>query len=389
MAESDFQTLAAARESGIDSLFAELEQILREQHDFHKLFDARVLKKKSELGLPLTRPSSLQDVPQQHRKEVEEVYVAAAREAGGLFLTQGDITNAWMYFQVIREPEPVKAALEALVIPPDDYERLDLMVQVALHQGVHPVKGVEWMLKAHGTCSTITLLDQLLHTLSAENRAACAKVMVRTLYTDLVDSVRRQVESRLPMLPPDEPLRMLIAGRDWLFENGNYHIDVSHLNSVVRFARAIESPAPELRQALELAEYGSRLDPQLQYGGDAPFDDFYPAHVQFFRVLLDEQRDTGLQYFRTKLDQEPDEQDKPVFAYVLVDLLMRSGRLDDAVEIGALYLSRLGEEVSISFDELCEKAGRMDILQDVRRRQGDLVGFASALIRGRTTAAQN
>ncbi len=381
MANTEFEQLVAARIAGIPALFEQLEQVLREKRDYHKLFDSRVLRKKYELGLPLTRPSSLQDVPSEHRKAVEEVYVAAAREAGDLFLATGDIANAWMYLQVIREPEKVKQALDVLVIPPDDYERLDRMVQVALFQGVHPEKGVEWMLKAHGTCSTITTLDQALHTLSAEHRGTCAQVMVRTLYTDLVDSVRRQVESRMPMLPPDEPLHALIAGRDWLFEGGNYHIDVSHLNSVVRFARAIEVPAPELGLALQLAEYGAKLDPQLQYGGDPPFDDFYRAHVQFFRVLLNQNRAAALQYFRDKLNQEPDEQDKPVLAYVLVDLLMRAELLDEAVEIGAKYLSRLGEEVSISFDELCEKAGKLDVLQQVRQQQGDLVGYVAALVR--------
>ncbi|MCA8994707.1 MAG: hypothetical protein KDA88_22205 [Planctomycetaceae bacterium] len=381
MSDSDFSQLESASSQGTSALFEQLESLLREKKDYHKLFDARVLKKKAEMGLPLARPSSLQDVPEDHRKEVEAVYVEAAREAGGLFLAEGDITNAWMYLQVIREPEKVKETLDKLSIAPDDYERLDRMVQIALYQGVHPVKGVEWMLKAHGICSTITTLDQVLHTLNAEQRAECAKLMVRTLYTDVVDSVRRHVEARMPMLPPDEPLTSLIAGRDWLFEGGNYHIDVSHLNSVVRFSRSIEPPADELDLALQLAEYGSKLDPQLQYGGDPPFDDFYPAHAKFLSVLLDRNRDSALQYFRDKLDQEPDEQDKPVLAYVLVDLLMRCEKLDEAVEVGAKYLSQLGEEVSISFDELCQKAGRLDALQQVRKDQGDLVGFASALLR--------
>lgn len=381
MSDARFQELSQARSEGIPQLFERLEKLLMDLGDFHKLFDARILRKKSELGLTLTRPSSLQDVPQEHRKAVEDVYVAAAREVGGLFLSRGDITNAWMYFQVIREPEKVREALDRMVISPDDYERLDRMVQIALYQGVHPVKGVEWMLKAHGTCSTITSLDQCMHTLSAQHRGECAKLMVRTLYTDVVDSVRRHVEARIPMLPPDEPLSSLIAGRDWLFEGGNYHIDVSHLNAVVRFSRSIEPPAPELGLALQLAEYGSKLDAPLQYGGDAPFDDFYPAHIQFLKVLLDRNRDEALQYFRTKLEQEPDEQDKPVFAYVLVDLLMRSNRLEEAVDIGAKYLTSLGEDVSISFDELCEKAGRLDVLQQVREQQEDLVGYVSALIR--------
>ncbi|MCA9030253.1 MAG: hypothetical protein KDA66_05545, partial [Planctomycetaceae bacterium] len=100
MSDSDFSQLESASSQGTSALFEQLETLLREKKDYHKLFDARVLKKKAELGLSLARPSSLQDVPEEHRKEVETVYVEAAREAGGLFLAEGDITNAWMYLQV-------------------------------------------------------------------------------------------------------------------------------------------------------------------------------------------------------------------------------------------------------------------------------------------------
>jgi hypothetical protein len=239
------------------------------------------------------------------------------------------------------------------------------------------------MLKGHGTCSTITALDQILPQLTPQQRADCAKLMVRHLHEELTETVRRQVEQRIPMLPPHESLTKLIAGRDWLFEGGAYHTDVSHLSSIVRFARSIEAPSEELELALQLSIYGSKLDKQLQYGGEPPFLDFYPAHIQFFNVLLDKQREAGLNFFREQLEAEPDEQDKPILAYVLVDLLMRCDQLGEAVEAAARYLKNLGEDVSISFDDLCAEAGRLDVLQRVRREQGNLVGYAAALLRGR------
>ncbi len=176
-----------------------------------------MLRKKFELGLPLDRPSSLSDVPEGLRKEVEAAYVEAAREAGNRFLESGDIAQAWTYFQVLREPEAVARALEAVNPAAESSERLEELIHIALIQGVNPAKGLGLMLKAHGTCSTITTLDQTLHTLKPEQRQACAKVMVRGLYSDLTESVRRDVERRIPGLPPGEPLRALIAGRDWLF----------------------------------------------------------------------------------------------------------------------------------------------------------------------------
>jgi len=188
------------------------------------------------------------------------------------------------------------------------------------------------------------------------------------------------VQQRVPTVSPDASLRELLAGRDWLFEGGGYHIDVSHLSSVVRFARSIDAPAEELDLALQMAEYGSHLDKQLQYAGEPPFEDSYAAHIEFFKVLLDRNREQALQYFRDKLAAEPDERDKPLLAYVLTDLLMRVGKLDEAVDVAAQHLTNLGDDVSFSFAELCAEAKRLDVLRRVAEARGDLVGFTAALI---------
>lgn len=362
-------------ETAIDRLIASL----REQKRYHKLFDARMLKRKAELGLPVSHPASLSDVPQELRKQVEETYIDAAREVGGQFLETGDIPNAWMYLQVIREPAAVRAAIDKLPLPDHSDDAAEQVARIALYEGVHPTKGLQMLLKLHGTCSTITSLDQVLGNLAQGDRQACARVMVRELYRDLRDNVERDVQQRIAVLPPGLSLRELIAGRDWLLEGGNYHIDVSHLSSVVRFARSLETPE-DLDLALQLCEYGCRLDPQLQYGGDPPFDDFYPAHQHFFRALLNRDRDEALKYFRDKLDQEPDERDKPLLAYVLVDLLMRCGRMSEAVDVAAQYLTNLGDDVSISLFDLCVDADRIDTLLTVLQERDDPVAFAAALV---------
>lgn len=381
MPEATFAELSRLHASeGAAAALDRLAQTLREQKQYHKLFDARLLKRKHELGLPLIRPASLQDVPDDRRKDVEETYVAAAREVGELFLQEGDIPAAWMYLQVIREPDKVAAAIDALPESGEHGEQAERIMQIALYQGVNPTKGLKLMLQSHGTCSTITALDQVLANLNQEQRQDCAKVMVCSLYRDLTESVQRQVQQRVPMLTPGTPLRELLAGRDWIFQGGGYHIDVSHLHSVVRFARSIDPPADELDLALQMAEYGSKLDAPLQYAGEPPFEEFYPAHIQFFKILLGRDTDQGLQYFRDKLEAEPDERDKPLLAYVLVDLLIRAGRKEDAVEIAAQHLTNLSDDVSFSFAELCIESGRVDVLRRVNEERGDLVGYTAALI---------
>ncbi len=381
MSEADYTQLEELSASeGPDAALDRLIELLREQKAYHKLFDATLIRKKQSLGLPLSRPTSFDDVPEEHRKEVEDAYVEAAREIGKLFIADGDIPSAWMYLQVIREPEPVAEAIDALPIASDYDEASENVMQIALFERVHPLKGVKMILRSHGMCNTITSLDQAMGNLSVEQRSDCAKIMVQELYRDLTESVRRQVQEKMPLIEPSASLRELLTGRDWLLEGGNYHIDVSHLSSVVRFARSIESPADELDLVLQLCDYGERLDSQLQYPGEPPFEDFYPAHRYFFHVILGKDVDTALAYFRQKLDDEPDEHDKPLLAYVLVDLLVRSKQLDEAVEVAAEHLTGLGNDVGFSFAELCADAGRLDRLAEVMRDKEDIVGFAAALL---------
>lgn len=363
--------------SALDTLI----NTLRSEQNFHRLFDALMLKRKFDLGLPLTRPSSLADVPAEQREAFEKHYIEAAREVGSLFLKSKQLNEAWLYFRTIQEKEPVAAAINELPFP-DDYEKAQELIQIALYDGANPLRGLQLLLKTNGTCNTITTLDQIMPQLSADERKQAAAIMVRHLYDDLQSNVQADVQKRMPFAPPGGSLRELIAGRDWLFQDGNYHIDVSHLNSVVRFSRFMDASAPELELALQLAEYGSHLDAQLQYSGEVPFTEFYPAHVQFFRILLGQKVDEAIAYFQQKLDAEPDEQDQQMIAYVLVDVLTRTGRVADAMRVAEKHLKFVDEQ-SFSFAELCLKAGRSDAWAAAAKEKGDVVAFTAALLAGK------
>ena len=144
MENSSFDSLEqVAPQQDASALLNQLVKQVEEQKDYHKLFDAKMLQKKQELGLPLSRPSSLQDVPDEHRKEVEATYVEAAREVGEKFIEQGDLASAWMYLQVIREPKKLAAALEELPDQIEDYERMEEILQLAMYQGVNRQRTAE------------------------------------------------------------------------------------------------------------------------------------------------------------------------------------------------------------------------------------------------------
>lgn len=359
-----------------------LIEALQARRDYFNLFDALLLKKKFKMGLPLDRPSAFDDVPAEKRPEFEEAYIAAARTVGEAFLATGDIPQAWPYLRTIRETDTIRSAIENLDPAGLDPDSAEAIINVALYEGANPPKGLELLLRSHGTCSAITSFDQTLHQMSAADQKRCARLLVRHLYDELRVSLLHHVERRIPLAEPgtEETIRELIAGRDWLFGEHDYHIDTSHLNSVVRFARALDRDDPELGLAIELAEYGARLHDSFQYPGDPPFEQFYPAHVQFFLVTSGKDVESGLDYFRKKIAAEPDESDRRLIAFVLVDLLCRAGRESEAVDLAEKHLSELDEQFGYSFAELCRRAERTDALLRVARAKGDLVRYTSALV---------
>ena len=370
--------------AGAAAMIDRLIETLRSEKNYHRLFDALLLKVRFEMGLPLVGTSSFDDVPAEKQAAFEERYVAAARDTGESLLAEGDIPQAWVYLRTIQEPEKVRAAIEALPLPDESDEKTEEIINIALNEGVHPVRGFELLLRTHGICNTITAFDQQAPQFSPGDRRHVAELLVHELYDDLCRTLRQEIEQKLAGVSPGETLRELLAGRDWLFEDGNYHIDVSHLNSVVRFARFLDSSSSELQQAIELAEYGTHLDAQFQYPGDPPFEEFYPAHVHYLNVLAGNDRDRGLAYFRDRIDAQTEEQDRAIVAYVLVDLLGRIDETDEALNVAETYLKHLDEGSGFSFSDLCRRAGRWDTLQAIARERGDLVSFAAALIRDRS-----
>jgi hypothetical protein len=402
MSDSEFAKIDEANRSrGPAAAVDELVRTFEAGHDWHRLFDALLLKKKLAMGLPTSRPSSFDQVPEDRQQEFEEAYIEAARRVGRAFLDENNIPQAWMYLRTVREPQTVAQALEKIDANNGLPENIDDLISVALYEKAHPVKGLELMLKSRGTCNTITAFDQAIAQISSDERLRGAELLVSHLYDELLSSVCRDIERRAaenaptvgspntatpnattPTTVAAQPRSLLeaIADRNWLFEEGNYHVDVSHLASVVRFARFLTPESPQLAKALELCEYGGRLSRQFHYPSDPPFDDYYEAHRHFFRVLADVDRSASLDYFRQRLTAATEADDRRLIAYVLVDLLVRGGALGDAVLVAAEHLRDLDESSGFSFAQLCEEAGRLDLFRDAAREKGDLIGFTSALV---------
>jgi hypothetical protein len=345
-----------------------LVERLRADKDYPRLFDARLMQKRVELDLPLASNISIDDLPEQKRGPYEQAFLAAAREVGELFLAGGDIARAWPYFRAVGDAAPVRDAIERA----EAGEGMDAVIQLAIEDGVNPRRGFELLLAQYGICRAITFFE---HYQDRKTRPACLALVVRTLYEELVASLRRAIESVEGSAPGSVNVLELIDGREWLFEGMSYHVDTSHLMAVLRFALEVRD-RDTLQRAREMAGYGTHLNEMYHYKTDPPFENVYLDHQRYLQALLGEDVDAAVAHFRGKLDRE-----NSVPAQVLVTLLARVDRLDEAIEVSREWLADISANdlACPSIYELCERAGRFDQMLAIARERGDALNFVAGL----------
>jgi hypothetical protein len=382
-----FDAIAGAlRDLGPRGALDRLAENLEAAGDYRALLDAMLLRARHELGLPLVAPGSLAEVPEPARSRYEEKYVEAIRLIGSKYLAAGEIPTAWAYYRVIGENEPIARAIRDY--RPDvqggDSERLGAVIEVAFNHGVDPRRGFELILEHYGTCSAITAFEGLPAHDEAV-RVACAERLIRHLHRELSANLRSDIVGRGQLLPPaGATLAETIAGRDWLFAEDSYHIDISHLASVVRMSVLAGDPEA-IALAADLTEYGCRLSPRLQFEGVPPFERVFDDHGIYLRALLGRDVDAAIAHFRAKLsppDRDQESADPTVPAQTLVNLLVRLGRLEEAIDVSSGHLSGLPDSALFcpSVAQLCQRAGDPKRLADIARDRRDLVNYTAALL---------
>ncbi len=376
-ATPSFDSIDRLLDVGGPAAFDALIERFRSRGEHARLFEARLMKRRHELGLPLI-PSGSDGTPEHARAAYDATVVEAAREAGTLFLNSGQIARAWPYFRAIGEPGPVRGAIEALPIDCGD----EPAIEVALQEMVHPGKGFEMLLAHHGICRAITLFDQYPDTAT---RGGCLALLVRTLHRDLAASLKRAVESAEGAAPDTNAIPELL--RPWMFGPYDYFVDVSHLGSIVRYAPESTDPAV-LGLALELTEYGRRLAPELQYKGDAPFEDLYADHAIFLRAILGEDAGGCATHFNAKLASYDWEQTGTYPAQIVVKMLVRLGRHADAVACYETYCKDADRTYlnCPPLEQLCLLAGDYGRLENLARQEGDELRYLAAKLTSRAAA---
>jgi hypothetical protein len=362
----------AVRAGGAESGFDVLAQRLRGDKNYPLLFEARVIQQRHKMGLPPLRVDGIDDVPAFQRVAYDEALSQAAREAGSLFLADGDILRAWPYFRAIGDRMPVADAIEKLETAEDG------VIQIALEERANPRKGFELLLARFGICRAITYFEQYP---DRDTREECIVLLVRTLHRELVESLRRAITKRDGTAPHTESVPELINGRDWLFGDLDYYVDTSHLVAVIRFALDL-ADVQALRLAIELCEYGKHLSTQFKYKADPPFEDVYVDHAAYLSALAGENVDACIGHFLAKVRACDPAETGTAPAQVLVALLTRLKRYPEAIQVSLDHLSQTAGEQLLcpTVPQLCQMAGDYTRLKQLSRERSDLLSFTAATL---------
>lgn len=366
-------------QGGPDAAIARLCQDLKEEKDYPSLFYALLLKKRYELGASPIATGLNDDLPAAAQDAFEDGIREACRTVGNLFLEDGRIPQAFGYFRMIGDTAPVAQALDRLELSDDD--EVQPLIDLAFQQGVLPKKGFDWLLQRYGICNAITTLTSGELPFPAEVRDYCKRRLIRTLHAELMGRLREEIKRRDGVEPTAATVADLIAGRDWLFSDDFYHIDLSHLNAVVQMAGQIE-PSEETRLGRDLCAYGKKLSPKFIYATDPPFENAYRDYDVFLAILLGEDVDKNLEHFRKKADEADPETIGTYPAEVLVNLLLRLNRPAEALAVSRKHLARLGDmRLSCpSFVELCQRTGSYQALAEVAKELEQPVNYLAGLL---------
>jgi len=349
------------------------------EKQYPRLFEARLMQKRLELGLPLIQLGAIDTMPEPVRSQYESGVREAAREAGALFLADGDIQRAWPYFRAVGDRETIASAIENI----GSGDQIEALIDIALGERVHPRKGLELVIAQHGICRAITYFEQFP---DLEQREACLILLVRTLHAELIANLKLAIGQREGTAPATTIIPELIADRDWLFGEYDAYVDTSHVINVVRFAPDL-SDEDAIRLALDLCDYGAHLSAQFKMRGEPPFEDIYRDHAIYLRALLGVDRlgedlDTAIGHFKAKIAAYDDPLSAIRSAQVLVGLLVRRERYQEAVHVSMEHLGAIDHSqlAGPTLFQLCQLAGDSERLKQLARDRGDLLSFAAGAI---------
>ena len=378
-------------ESGIEPALDFLDQHFRREQDFFKLFEVLKMRCRHQLGLPLMYSKQPDDLDETQQRQLEDSLLEACREIGILFFKLGKFQEGWLYLQPVGDKQLNEKLIRKIET---DEESIDALIDIAVSQGAAPVFGYRLLLKNYGTCNGITTFDTQANRFDAEIQTKMAEELLEHIYQELIENVKYSIENAEAGAlaeNSDEAVPSVSSSQsgedrrlvDWLqmypdlTAGGAHHIDTTHLASVMRIARPVNS-RESLLKVSELAEYGSRLHEDFRYPGNAPFEETYRDHQIFYNALLGKDVDSAIEHFLAKTVATESDQLGPVVEETYVEFLSRLGRNTEAVEILTERLLGKFESLGIAPPpfELADSPESLQKLRDFYRSSDDLLGYA-------------
>lgn len=373
-----------ANEQDVPAALEWLGDHFREQGDFQQLFEARKMAVRHRLGLSLLYESQPDQLDENAQHQLEEGLLDTCREVGTLMIQQGDIRDGWLYLQPVGDRQSAEELLNN--IPVTD-ENIETLIEVGLFEGAAPELGYQLLLQHQGTCNAITTFERDCGRLDKPTRQLLAGLLVRHLYRELVENIRGHIEKHEQKMPDSLSLVELLDGRDWLTAGGNHHIDTTHLASVTRIGQIVDHP-DELKMLFEFTRYGQALDSDFHYEGEPPFEQSYVDYGIFYHALATREAAAigdAVQHFSKKTKAIDRAQFGAIAFEVLVDLLFRAGKHQQAIDVyaeqlyGADDLSGLAPHIF----ELAQTATQLATTAQFFEDKNDLLGYSVSLLKAK------
>jgi hypothetical protein len=343
----------------------------RQEREWPLVFEARLMKKRLEMGLPMIQTQDSSEFPSELRADYEKAMVEAAREVGNGFLDMGNIPRAWPYFRAIGEPAPVVEAMERAK-PPED--QVDALIAIAFQEGLAPAKGLQILLEAHGMCRALTTFGMYS---VQKDREKCIALLTRELHAEIVQRMGNEIEAREGARPATGNLIEMMEGRPELFGEYDYYVDTSHLMTLLPYSLEVEGNET-LELLHQLCEYGKHLAPCFQSKGQAPFEHPAADYGEYVLAMLGNDVGARIQHFRQIMDAADKDMVGTAPAQFLVNLLVRLQRFGEALEVALEHLKDERDLTCPSPIQLCRLAGDYGRLKELAKERNDLLSYVAA-----------
>ncbi len=360
----------------------------RRQKHYHDLFEVLQTKARVALGLPLNSNIG-EKLTAEQKTQLHEKLILISREVGVLFAEASKLREAWTYLEKVNDPELVESLLEATEITDDNFNEI---IEITIIHRVSPVKGFELFLHRFGILYSVSMYQSTCHKYDFTTRHAVVTLIIEYAYHELREHLAVVLKGNENLVYNANTLMEIkeVAGEQ-LLEIG-FMIPTRLIIPVFRISRFLQD-TKALGRLSEIAEFarffGQMLNPDY-YMIEAPFEDAYYSYFLFFRALCAEDTESyevtsAIEYFDQKSVEAMENNHGQTCHLVLIDLLYRLGKIEQALSISLERLpdhsgTTAGDIVLPSMAEMAKECNNFQLLQDHYATQGDSYRFLLSLL---------